>query len=61
MVSVHGRDRFIVLVELEGSDLGVFVDFDSVQGSVLEKEAVEFGPDDVPCHVVFAHHGEVVV
>ena len=60
-MSVCGRDRLIVLVELEGNDFRVLVNLGSKRGSVFEDEMVEFGPDDVPYCVIVPQGDEVRV
>ena len=50
--SVCGRDRLIVLVEAEGNKLGVLVELHPEQRSMVKKEAVELGSDNIPRRII---------
>ena len=59
-MSIRGRDRFVPPLELEGNYLGVIVNPDAVQGSVLEEEVVEFRSDDIPCCCIAVSHDDKI-
>lgn len=61
MVGIGGRDGSIFLVELEGDDPRVLINFGPKGSGVVEKKGVEFGANNVPGRVFVSQSDEVCV